>query len=41
MISELLRQQSILSYSKTRSMPDRIVNLVQSRIRPMMRGKAR
>ena len=40
-ISELHRQQSILLYSKTRSMPDRIVNLVQSHIRPMMRGKAR
>ncbi len=40
-ISELHRQQSILLYSKTRSMPDRIVNLVQSRIRPMMRGKVR
>jgi len=39
-ISELHRQQSILLYSKTRSMPDRIVNLVQSHIRPMMRGKA-
>lgn len=40
-ISELHRQQSILFYSKTRSMPDRIVNLVQSHIRPMMRGKSR
>ena len=40
-ISELHRQQSILLYSKTRSMPDRIVNLVQSHIRPMMRGKAK
>jgi hypothetical protein len=28
-ISELHRQQSILLYSKTRSMPDRIVNRVQ------------
>jgi len=40
-ISELHRQQCILLYSKTRSMPDRIVNLVQSHIRPTMRGKAR
>jgi IS5 family transposase len=40
-ISELHRQQSILLYSKSRSMPDRIVNLVQSHIRPMMRGKRR
>ena len=38
-ISELSRQQSILLYSKTRSMPDRIVNLFQSHIRPMMRSK--
>ena len=37
-ISELSRQQSILLYSKTRSMPDRIVNLFQSHIRPMMRS---
>lgn len=40
-ISELHRQQSILLYSKTRSMPDRIVNLVQRQVRPMVRGKAR
>ena len=40
-ISELQRQQSILLYSKTRSMPDRIVNLVQRQVRPMVRGKAR
>jgi transposase, IS5 family len=40
-ISELHRQQSILLYSQTRSMPDRIVNLVQSHIRPIVRGKAR
>jgi transposase, IS5 family len=32
-ISELHRQQSILLYSKTRSMPDRIVNLVQRHAR--------
>ena len=41
MISELHRQQTILLYAKTRSMPDRIVNLVQRQIRPMVRGKAR
>ena len=41
MISELHRQQTILLYSKTRSIPDRIVNLVQSQVRPMVRGKAR
>jgi IS5 family transposase len=40
-ISELHRQQSILLDAKTRSMPHRIVNLVQSHIRPMVCGKAR
>jgi hypothetical protein len=40
-ISELHRQQSILLYAKTRSMPDHIVNLVQRQIRPIARGKAR
>jgi len=40
-ISELHRQQSILLYSKNRSMPDRIVNLVQRHVRPIVRGKAR
>ena len=40
-ISELHRQQSFLLYSKTRSMLDRIVNLVQRQVRPMVRGKAR
>jgi hypothetical protein len=40
-ISELHRQQSILLYAKTRSMPDRIVNLVQRQVRPIARGKAR
>lgn len=40
-ISELYRQQSILLYATTRSMPDRIVNLVQRHIRPIVRGKAR
>jgi hypothetical protein len=40
-ISELHRQQSILLYAKTRSMPDRIVNLVQRQVRPVACGKAR
>jgi hypothetical protein len=40
-ISELHRQQSILLNLKTRSMPDRIVNLVQRHVRPIVRGKAR
>ena len=40
-ISELYRQQSILLYSNTRSIPDRIVNLVQRQVRPIARGKAR
>jgi IS5 family transposase len=40
-ISELHRQQSILLYAKTRSIPDRIVNLVQRQVRPIVRGKAR
>ena len=40
-ISELHRHQIILLYSKTRSMSDRIVNLVQQQVRPMVRGKAR
>ena len=40
-ISELHRQQTILLYAKTRSIPDRIINLVQRQVRPMVRGKAR
>jgi IS5 family transposase len=40
-ISELHRQQSFLLYSKTRSMLDRIVNLVQRHARPIVCGKAR
>jgi hypothetical protein len=40
-ISELHRQQTILLYAKTRSIPDRIVNLVQRQVRPIVRGKAR
>jgi hypothetical protein len=34
-------QQIILLYAKTRSMPDRIVNLVQRHARPIVRCKAR
>jgi hypothetical protein len=40
-ISELHRQQTILLYAKSRSIPDRIVNLVQRQVRPIVRGKAR
>jgi IS5 family transposase len=40
-ISELHRQPSILLNAKTRSMPDRIVNLVQRHVRPIVHGKAR
>ena len=39
--SELRRQQSVLIASKTRSIPDRLVNLVQRQVRPIVRGKAR
>jgi IS5 family transposase len=39
--SELYRQQSILINSATRSIPDRLVNLVQRHVRPIVRGKAR
>lgn len=41
MISELHRLQSILLYATTRSIPDRIVNLIQRQVRPIVRGKAR
>ena len=40
-ISELHRQQSIVLSANTRSIPDRIVNLVQRHVRPIVRGKAR
>jgi hypothetical protein len=40
-VSELMRQQRILYYSDSRSIPDRIVNLVQAHIRPIVRGKSR
>lgn len=39
--NELCRQQSILIDSKTRSIPDRLVNLVLRQVRPIVRGKAR
>ena len=41
MISELNRQQRILLNAKIRSIPDRIVNLVQRHARPIVRGKAK
>jgi hypothetical protein len=40
-ISELHCQQNIMVNVKTRSIPDRIVNLVQPHVRPIVRGKAR
>ena len=40
-VSELVRQQGILYQSEIRSIPDRIVNLVQAHIRPIVRGKSR
>jgi IS5 family transposase len=40
-VSELVRQQTILYYSDSRSIPDRIVSLYQAHIRPIVRGKAR
>jgi hypothetical protein len=40
-VSELVRQQTILYYADTRSIPDRIVSLCQAHIRPIVRGKAR
>lgn len=40
-ISELVRQQTILYHADTRSIPDRIVSLCQAHIRPIVRGKAR
>jgi hypothetical protein len=40
-ISELHRQQTILLYAKTQSIPDRIVNLVQRHVSPIVRGEAR
>jgi hypothetical protein len=40
-ISERNRQQSIQLNVKTRSITDRILNLVQRSVRPVVRGKAR
>ena len=40
-VSELVRQQTILYYSDSRSIPDRIVSLCQAHLRPIVRGKAR
>jgi hypothetical protein len=40
-ISELVRQQTILYHADSRSIPDRIVSLCQTHIRPIVRGKAR
>jgi hypothetical protein len=40
-VSELVRQQTILNHTDSRSIPDRIVSLFQSHIRPIVRGKAR
>lgn len=40
-VSELVRQQTILYHAESRSIPDRIVSLYQSHIRPIVRGKAR
>jgi hypothetical protein len=40
-VSELVRQQRILYHSDSRSIPDRIVSLVQAHIRPIVRGKSR
>ena len=39
--SELARQQAILLESNTRSIPHRLVHLVQKQVRPIVRGKAR
>jgi transposase, IS5 family len=39
--SELHQQQSILLTSKTNSIPDCLVNLVQTHVRPIVRGKDR
>jgi len=40
-VNELVRQQNILYHSDSRSIPDSIVSLYQSQIRPIVRGKAR
>jgi len=40
-VSELVRQQTILYVSGSRSIPDRILNLSQAHVRPFVRVKAR
>jgi hypothetical protein len=40
-VSEMVRQQTVLYHSDSRSIPDRIVSLRQAHIRPIVRGKAR
>jgi IS5 family transposase len=40
-VSELVRQQTILYHADSRSIPARIVSLCQAHIRPIVRGKAR
>jgi hypothetical protein len=40
-ISELVRQQTILYHADSRSVPARIVSLCQAHIRPIVRGKTR
>ena len=40
-VSELVRQQTILNHSESRIIPDRIVSLSQAHVRPIVRGKAR
>lgn len=40
-VSELVRQQTILYHSESRSIPDRIMSLSQAHVRPIVRGKAR
>lgn len=40
-VSELVRQQTIVYHAESRSIPDRIVSIFQSHIRPIVRGKAR
>ena len=39
-VSELLRQQQLMYQSRSRRIDDRIVNLTQPHVRPMVRGKA-
>ena len=40
-VSELVRQQTILYHSERKSIPDRIVSLSQAHVRPIVRGKAK